>query len=190
MEAKVRKFRDRRTSYPRHHPDGGTFHLYPLDVKRAAQMQEEIELLSYQRDEAGNVIVDPETNAPKLRPIHERGAIDEQVKIIRKFCVAKVTNFVNADAPKNEDGSWNFITLDEAQIEDIMSEISERTVTRKFPVTTWNAETRKREEVRDEKGNVVTETREVPASEHGFVWVIEQAQELAKSGLGEEEKNS
>lgn len=176
---KVREFRDRKVSVERHHPDGGTFHLLSLDIIRAAKMNDALAELDYERDDDGKVIIDEESETPKKRTWRSDGErIAERVNVIRQFCVERVTNLVDADQPKNADGSWNFIEMDEARINSFLAEVSTRPVERVFPKMGADGQV---------SG---TQTRTVPANEPIFAWVTEECGKLAQSGEAAEVKNS
>jgi hypothetical protein len=209
---KKRTFRDRSIGVARHHPDGGTLFILPLDMKKSAEMNDEIEALNYELADgeldAARKQLSIKTDisddrarvlavraglqlAPKLgddgKPVPKPWLFDSdyiaaKVAIVRRFCVQKAEDFATEEGAE--------LVMSEEMIESVLSERSERIIEKDVPVLKWDETEKKWLTQRDEAGHVLKEKATGPANEPGFEWALHEALTLGASRGVAEEKNS
>jgi hypothetical protein len=210
--AKIRTFRKPGVAVADDHPDGGTIHIYPMGAAEVGKFQDEYNALRFERNDDGSLKLGDDS-----KPIEIETSIEQsnknRIAMIRKHCVFKVTNLVDAVDPTDADGNWKLIELTtDDEIEAFLGGTSMHLAEVEVKVTRWVEREIKVENIvpdRDggeatriiesrmalveepliEGGVQKTEKRMVPANQRMFNYVFDRAQELMTS-KGAEVKNS
>jgi hypothetical protein len=212
MAKKIGTYHKPGVAVPDDHPDGGTLHIFPMAATDTGAFQDEFNALRYVHDASGAlVLVD---GKPVQNEISIEKSIAQRIALVRKRCVAKITNLVNADDPVDENGNWKLIELTKPEeIDAFLGGTSMHLVEVEAKVTHWverevktesfvpsadggeptrivETRTVMVEEPVIENGKAMTEKKMLPANQRMFDYAWDRARALVSSKEAEAKNSS